>query len=267
MTHDLGSLSETIAFLVAIMVLAQACADEDLFDILGSHMSRLAAGSSTRLLAWSIGLAAAVTAVLSLDATVVLLTPILIAATGASVHRSHAYASVRIANSGSLLLPVSNLTNLLVFAATGLTFVGFTWRCCPTSEDHPWFVESRSSRTNPKRDWYIWQTAAADGGPPNNWLSTFGGTAWEWDPKTEQYYYHAYLKQQPDLNWRNQEVQAAIHQAMRFWLDRHVDGFRIDVIWHLIKDDQFRANPPNPEYRPGEWPYRQFLATYTDRPS
>ena len=75
------------------------------------------------------------------------------------------------------------------------------------------------------------------------------------------------MKQQPDLNWRNQEVQAAMHQAMRFWLDRGVDGFRIDVIWHLIKDDQFRGNPPNPEYRPGEWPYRQLLATYTtDRP-
>ncbi len=136
-----------------------------------------------------------------------------------------------------------------------------------TSEEHPWFVESRSSRDNPKRDWYIWKDAAPDGGLPNNWLSTFGGTAWEWDPKTEQYYYHAYLKQQPDLNWRNQEVQAAMHQVMRFWLDRGVDGFRIDVIWHLIKDDQFRGNPPNPEYRPGEWPYRQLLATYTtDRP-
>ncbi len=131
MTHDLGSLTETIAFLVSIMVLAQACADEGLFDVLGSHMSRLAAGSSTRLLAWSIGLAAAVTAVLSLDATVVLLTPILIAATGVSLHRSHAYASVRIANSGSVLLPVSNLTNLLVFSATGLTFVGFTWAMLP----------------------------------------------------------------------------------------------------------------------------------------
>jgi len=136
-----------------------------------------------------------------------------------------------------------------------------------TSEEHPWFVESRSSRDNPRRDWYIWKDPAPDGDPPNNWLSTFGGSAWEWDPKTEQYYYHAYLKQQPDLNWRNQEVQAAMHQAMRFWLDRGVDGFRIDVIWHLIKDDQFRGNPPNPEYRPGEWPYRQLLATYTtDRP-
>ncbi|MEX5218836.1 MAG: alpha-amylase family glycosyl hydrolase [Nitrospira sp.] len=136
-----------------------------------------------------------------------------------------------------------------------------------TSEQHPWFLESRSSRNNPKRDWYIWKDAAPDGGPPNNWLSTFGGSAWEWDETTEQFYYHAYLKEQPDLNWRNKDVQAAIHQAMRFWLDRGVDGFRVDVIWHLIKDDQFRSNPPNPDYRPGEWPYRQLLATYsTDRP-
>ena len=136
-----------------------------------------------------------------------------------------------------------------------------------TSDTHPWFLESRSSRDNPKRDWYIWKDAAPDGGPPNNWLSTFGGSAWEWDEPTKQYYYHAYLKQQPDLNWRNPNVREAIHQAMRFWLDRGVDGFRVDVIWHLIKDDQFRSNPPNPDYRPGEWPYRQFLATYTtDRP-
>ncbi len=136
-----------------------------------------------------------------------------------------------------------------------------------TSEQHPWFIESRSSRKNPKRDWYIWKDAAPDGGPPNNWLSTFGGSAWEWDESTEQFYYHAYLKEQPDLNWRNKDVQAAIHRAMRFWLDRGVDGFRVDVIWHLIKDDQFRSNPPNPDYRPGEWPYRQLLATYsTDRP-
>ncbi|MEV7395999.1 SLC13 family permease [Aeromicrobium sp. NPDC092404] len=131
MIHDLASLAETVAFLVSIMVLAQACADEGLFEILGEHMARLAAGSSTTLLAWSVGLAAAVTAVLSLDATVVLLTPILIAATGVSPHRSHAYASVRIANSGSTLLPVSNLTNLLVFGATGLSFVGFAWAMLP----------------------------------------------------------------------------------------------------------------------------------------
>ena len=136
-----------------------------------------------------------------------------------------------------------------------------------TSDEHPWFIESRSSRDNPKRDWYMWKSPAPEGGPPNNWLSTFGGSAWELDPRTDQYYYHAYLKQQPDLNWRHPEVQVTMHQVMRFWLDRGVDGFRIDVIWHLIKDDQFRSNPLNPVFRHGEWPYRQLLATYTtDRP-
>lgn len=131
MTHDLSSLSAVIAFLVAIMVLARACADEGLFDVLGARVAQLARGSSTHLLAWSVGLAALVTTLLSLDATVVLLTPVLIAATAAHPHRSHAYASVRLANSGSTLLPISNLTNLLVFSATGLTFVGFAGAMLP----------------------------------------------------------------------------------------------------------------------------------------
>jgi alpha-glucosidase len=136
-----------------------------------------------------------------------------------------------------------------------------------TSDRHPWFLDSRSSRENPKRDWYLWREPAPDGGPPNNWLSNFGGSAWAWDGPTGQYYYHAYLKEQPDLNWRNPQVQRAMHDVMRFWLNRGVDGFRVDVIWHLIKDEEFRPNPPNPHYRSGEWPYRQLLATYTtDRP-
>jgi arsenical pump membrane protein len=130
-THDLGTLTQVVAFLVAIMVLAQACADEGVFDVLGGRMARVARGSSTGLLAWSVALAAVVTVVLSLDATVVLLTPVLIAASAARPHRSHAYASVRLANSGSTLLPVSNLTNLLVFGSTGLTFVGFAWAMLP----------------------------------------------------------------------------------------------------------------------------------------
>jgi alpha-glucosidase len=138
-----------------------------------------------------------------------------------------------------------------------------------TSEKHPWFLESRSSRDNPKRDWYIWRDAAPGGGPPNNWLSNFGGSAWEWDKKTGQYYYHAFLKQQPDLNWRNPAVRSAMMDVLRFWLDRGVDGFRVDVIWHLIKDDEFRDNPLNPNYRPGPGlsPYFELLATYSaDRP-
>jgi alpha-glucosidase len=113
-----------------------------------------------------------------------------------------------------------------------------------TSDQHPWFVESRASRDNPKRDWYIWADPKPDGGPPNNWLSVFGGPAWEWDAATGQYYSHSFLKEQPDLNWRNPAVKAAMFDVARFWLDRGVDGFRIDVIHFLIKDSQLRDNPP-----------------------
>ena len=135
-----------------------------------------------------------------------------------------------------------------------------------TSDEHPWFIESRKDRTNPKRDWYIWRDPAASGGPPNNWLSNFGGSAWQLDETTGQYYYHAFLAKQPDLNWRNPEVRAAMYDAMRFWLDRGVDGFRVDVIWHMVKDEEFRDNPPNPHFA-GHNPYHEFLETYTtDQP-
>jgi alpha-glucosidase len=89
-----------------------------------------------------------------------------------------------------------------------------------TSDQHPWFVESRGSRDNPKREWYIWRDPGPNGRPPNNWLSEFGGSAWEYDPATRQYYYHAFLAQQPDLNWRNPAVRQAIHNVMRFWLGK-----------------------------------------------
>ena len=136
-----------------------------------------------------------------------------------------------------------------------------------TSDQHPWFVESRRSRDNPKRDWYIWREPAADGGLPNNWLSEFGGSAWEYDALTRQYYYHAFLAQQPDLNWRNPAVRRAIHDVMRFWLAKGVDGFRVDVIWHLIKDAEFRDNPPNPDFREGRPPHEGILPLYTaDQP-
>jgi alpha-glucosidase len=136
-----------------------------------------------------------------------------------------------------------------------------------TSDQHPWFQESRSSRDNPRRDWYLWRDPAPDGGPPNNWLSNFGGSAWKFDEKTGQYYHHAFLAAQPDLNWRNPAVRRAIHDVMRFWLARGVDGFRIDVIWHLIKDEHFRDNPANPDYRPGQPPHHAFTPLYNaDRP-
>jgi alpha-glucosidase len=114
-----------------------------------------------------------------------------------------------------------------------------------TSDEHAWFIESRSSRDNPKRDWYIWRDPAPDGGPPNNWLSFFGGPAWTFDEKTGQYYMHQFVTQQPELNYRNPEVVAAMLDTMRFWLDKGVDGFRVDVIWLMLKDDQFRDEPPN----------------------
>ena len=119
-----------------------------------------------------------------------------------------------------------------------------------SSDRHPWFVESRSSRDNPKRDWYIWRDPAPGGGPPNNWTSDFGGPAWTLDPATGQYYLHAFLKEQPDLNWDNPEVREAMTDVLRFWLDRGVDGFRIDVLWHLVKGEGLPDNPANPDYLP-----------------
>jgi alpha-glucosidase len=132
-----------------------------------------------------------------------------------------------------------------------------------TSDQHPWFVESRSSRDNPKRHWYLWRDPAPDGGPPNNWLSQFGGSAWELDQQTGQYYYHAFLREQPDLNWRNPDVRVAMHDVMRFWLARGVDGFRVDVIWHLLKDEQLRDNPINLNWTTGQPATEQFLPIHT----
>jgi alpha-glucosidase len=136
-----------------------------------------------------------------------------------------------------------------------------------TSIEHPWFRASRRSRADPKRDWYIWRDAAPDGGPPNNWISNFGGSAWSWDESTGQYYYHAYLAEQPDLNWRNPEVRAAMHEVLRFWLRRGVDGFRVDVMWHLIKDAAFRDNPPNPAWTKDDPQIDRLLPVYSaDQP-
>lgn len=136
-----------------------------------------------------------------------------------------------------------------------------------TSNHHSWFLEARSSRDNPKRDWYLWRDPAPGGGVPNNWRSVFGGPAWTLDEATGQYYYHAFLKEQPDLNWRNPDVQDAMMDVMRFWFDKGVDGFRIDVLWHLIKDKRWRDNPHNPDYDPDEAPYNELIPTFsTDQP-
>jgi alpha-glucosidase len=128
-----------------------------------------------------------------------------------------------------------------------------------SSSQHPWFRQSRSSRANPKRDWYTWADPKPDGAPPNNWLSVFGGPAWEWDAATGQYYLHSFHRTQPDLNWRNPDVQAAMFDVARFWLERGVDGFRIDVAHLIMKDPALRDNPPDPDPDPswlqslGEW--------------
>jgi alpha-glucosidase len=119
-----------------------------------------------------------------------------------------------------------------------------------TSDQHPWFSASRSSRDNPQRDWYIWRDPKPDGSPPNNWGSFFGGPAWTLDETTGQYYLHQFVKEQPELNWRNPAVRAAMLDTLRFWLKRGVDGFRMDVIGLIIKDKDLRDNPINPEADP-----------------
>lgn len=113
-----------------------------------------------------------------------------------------------------------------------------------TSDQHPWFLESRSSRDNPYRDWYIWRDPAPGGGPPNNWQSRFGGPGWEFDQHTGQYYFHMFHKAQPDLNYRNPAVRQAVLDVFRFWLDKGVDGFRLDVFNAYFKDAELRSNPP-----------------------
>jgi alpha-glucosidase len=123
-----------------------------------------------------------------------------------------------------------------------------------TSAQHPWFRESRSSRSSPRRNWYLWRDARPDGSPPTNWISVFGGSVWQWDAATSQYYLHTFLDSQPDLNWREPQVRAAMFHALKFWLDRGVDGFRLDAAPLYFKDPEWRDNPPNPDYRAGELP-------------
>ncbi|EMI47032.1 alpha-amylase family glycosyl hydrolase [Rhodopirellula sp. SWK7] len=136
-----------------------------------------------------------------------------------------------------------------------------------SSDQHPWFVESRRSREAPKRDWYIWRDPAPDGGPPNNWISDFGGSSWQWDAITGQYYLHAFLKEQPDLNWRHPDLRDAVMRSLQFWFDRGVDGFRIDVLWHIIKDADLRDNPLNAAWSPDQTERDRLIQVHsTDQP-
>ncbi|MCW7460962.1 alpha-glucosidase [Leptospira limi] len=133
-----------------------------------------------------------------------------------------------------------------------------------TSHLHPWFIESRSSVNSPKRDWYIWKQANHNG-PPNNWLGAFGGSGWEYDKRTGEYYFHSFLKEQPDLNWRNPDVEDAIFRMMKYWLDMGVDGFRLDVVNLYVKDEFFRNNASY--FMKGPRPYDKQVHTYDrDRP-
>ena len=113
-----------------------------------------------------------------------------------------------------------------------------------SSDRHPWFVESRANRDNPRADWYVWADPGPDGTPPNNWVSVFGGPAWEWDSGRRQYYLHNFLAAQPDFNLHNPEVQEALLDVMRYWLERGVDGFRLDTVNYYFHDRKLRPNPP-----------------------
>ena len=113
-----------------------------------------------------------------------------------------------------------------------------------TSIEHPWFHESRQDKTNPKADWYVWANAKEDGSPPNNWFSIFGGRAWEWDETRQQYYMHNFLKEQPDLNYHNPDVQDAMLGECQYWLDKGVNGFRLDAVNFIFNDKELRDNPP-----------------------
>jgi alpha-glucosidase len=132
-----------------------------------------------------------------------------------------------------------------------------------TSDEHPWFRESRSSRTNPRRDWYLWRDPAPGGGPPNNWTNQYEQSDWTWDNATSQYYMHSFMPEQPDLNWWNPEVRTAMWKVLRFWLDRGVDGFRIDAMVHLYKDRRLRDNPAAEDSSADRWPAWNMLPAFS----
>jgi alpha-glucosidase len=132
-----------------------------------------------------------------------------------------------------------------------------------TSDRHPWFQSSKSSRNDPRRDWYIWRNSAPGGGPPNNWNNQYEQSDWTWDEATGQYYMHSFMPEQPDLNWANGELRAAMGHVLRFWLDRGVDGFRIDAMVHLYKDPLFRDNPPTEDSELSQWPDCELLPAFS----
>jgi len=132
-----------------------------------------------------------------------------------------------------------------------------------TSDQHQWFIESRRSRASEKRNWYIWKDPAADGGPPNNWIGRFDGrSAWEWDEATRQYYLHSFLKEQPDINWRDPKCETAMLNVLDFWLKKGVDGFRVDAAYRAYKDPGFRDNPTNSDWQLGMEPSDRLHEVY-----
>lgn len=132
-----------------------------------------------------------------------------------------------------------------------------------TSDKNAWFVASSRDRNNEKSDWYIWADPAEDGGPPNNWLSVFGGSAWEYVESRDQYYMHTFLSEQPDLNWRNPEVVSEMKNVLRFWISKGVSGFRTDAFPHVFKDPELHDEPSNPNYDESMWSWHKLIHTKT----
>ena len=161
---------------------------------------------------------------------------------------------------------LADLDALLARAHAAGMAVILDWVGNHTSDRHPWFREARASRSSPRRDWYVFRTGRG-GGPPNNWRSIFGGSAWQYDDGSGEWYLHTFFPEQPDLNWRNEQVREAMGAAMRFWLERGVDGFRLDALPLFIKDARLRDNPVNPDWRPGTSEYRGLRPKWTvDQP-
>lgn len=132
-----------------------------------------------------------------------------------------------------------------------------------TSDQHPWFLDAISSKTSAKRDYYVWHDPKPDGSPPNNWISIFGGSMWQRDDASGQYYLHSFLKEQPDLNWDNPKVREEMKKILMFWLDLGVDGFRVDAVWHMAKDADLRDNPRNPDFEGDDQNYNSTIHTHS----